>query len=310
MIMGIKFKSIQPLIPAVDVNAAAEFYQKTLGFKLAWIDGTPGSLAIVHRGDVEIFLSIDANAEHAESSSIRIAVENIDSLYAEYSEKNVIHPNGKLATKPWGLKEFVIMDLNKVCIAFHELPKPPGKKVAFPNQKLATDRLNLLPLRPEHFAAMHEIYSNPKAMVNWHTHPHKTLAETETLLNEYMSTNSSWVLESKEDHKIIGLINCFSISESKNTGMGYILSPDYQKKGLAKEASEKAIEHLFKKWNVSYIELWIYHDNHPSIALAQKLGFKLENSFERSYPGGTENKKTGIYWLKQCDWWANGNRML
>lgn len=305
--MGTKFKSLQPLIPAIDVSAAADFYQKTLGFKLAMIDGSPASLAIVYRNEVEIFLSVDPNVEHAKSSSIRIAVENIEELYQEYNEKKVIHPNGKLATKPWGLKEFVILDLNGVCIAFHELPKPSGKDRPLPNANLKTERLNLLPLGSKHIPAMHEIYSNPKAMIHWHTSPHSKISETENLLNEYMDANSSWVIESKEDKKIIGLINCFAVSENKQTGMGYILSPEYQNKGLGKEACQKAIEHLFKNWNVPFIELWIYDDNLPSIALAQKLGFKLENSFERSYPGGDDKKKTGIWWLKQCDWWSKVN---
>ncbi len=302
--MGTKFKSLQPLIPAVDINAAAVFYQTTLGFNLAWSDGTPPTLAIVYRGDIEIFLTIDSNPEHAKASSIRISVDNIEELYEEYSAKNIIHPNGKLSTKPWGLKEFTIQDLNGVCIAFHELPNPKGKQISAPNTKLETARLNLLPLRPGHFQAMHQLYSNPKAMEHWHTAPHADFSETEKLLSEYLGTNSSWILESKETGNLVGLINCFSISESKHTGMGYILSPENQGKGLAAEGCEIVLEHLFKIWNVPYVELWIYHDNLPSANLARKLGFKIENSLERTYPGGTDKKKTDIWWLKQNQCWS------
>lgn len=301
--MGTKFKSLQPLVPAVDVNAAANFYQSTLGFNLAYSDGEPATLAIVYRGDVEIFLTVNPNLEQAKASSIRISVENIEDLYEEFSGKNVIHPNGKLTTKPWGLKEFVVLDLNGVCIAFHELPTPAGKQRSLPNKMLQTTNLNLLPLATNHFKSMHEIYSNPKAMVYWHTAPHANFAQTEKLLNEYLSTNSSWILESKETGKQIGLINCFSISENKHTGMGYILSPESQGKGLATEGCEKVLEYLFKEWNLPYVELWIYHDNLPSVALAHKLGFQIENSFERSHPAGPDKKKTDIWWLKQCDWW-------
>jgi RimJ/RimL family protein N-acetyltransferase len=89
--------------------------------------------------------------------------------------------------------------------------------------------------------------------------------------------------------------------------MGYILSPEFQHQGFAKEASQKVLEHLFKVWNDSYVELWIYEDNAPSIGLAQKLGFKLENTFERSAPRETFLKKTGIYWLRQSDWWIKNS---
>jgi RimJ/RimL family protein N-acetyltransferase len=162
-----------------------------------------------------------------------------------------------------------------------------------------------LTLRREHFQELHTIYSNPSTMKNWHTLTHTKFSETEKILNEYMDTNSSWVLELKENKKVIGLINCFTVESNKSTGMGYIISSDYQKRGLAYEASQIIIQHLFKKWNLPFIELWIYEDNLPSIGLAQKLGFTLENSFERLGADGISMKKTGIYWLRQCDWWMN-----
>jgi RimJ/RimL family protein N-acetyltransferase len=302
--MGTKFKSLQPLVPAMDVDKAALFYQNILGFKLAWKDGTPATLAIVYRGDVEIFLAQDLNAEHAEAASIRISVENIEDLYVEYKAYDLIHPNGALRTMPWGLKEFTIRDLNGVCIAFHELPKAKKEGAVNPNVVLETERLRLLPLQSEHFQALHAIYSNPVTMKNWHTLPHATLAETEKLLNEYMLTNSSWALEDKETKKIIGLVNCFSVEMSKSTGMGYILASEFQNKGLATEAANKALEHLFSVWNLPYIELWIFDDNLASVALAQKLGFRLENTFNRSGPDGETQKETGIFWLKQNEWWT------
>lgn len=300
---GIKLKNVQPLIPAIDVAKAASFYQESLGFKLAWTDGS--SLAIVYREDVELFLSVDANPEHAKSFSIRIGVQNIESLYDGYKSKELIHPNGDLTVKPWGLKEFIIQDLNGVCIAFHETPKPKGKEAELPNKELETERLRLSPLKKEHFQSMHEIYTNPTAMAHWHTPPHASFAETETLLTDYMATSSSWVLEFKNSGKIIGLVNCFAVEDSKPTGMGYILAPEFQRKGLAKEASNGVLEHLFTTWNTPNVELWIYDDNTPSIGLAQKLGFNLESTFERSGPDGTGRKKTGIYWLRQSKWWSN-----
>ncbi|MBY0416238.1 MAG: GNAT family N-acetyltransferase [Bdellovibrionales bacterium] len=300
---NVKLKSIQPLIPAIDVNLASDFYQKILGFKSAWIDGNPATMAIVYRGDIEIFLTINPDIEHAKKCSLRIAVENIEALYDEYSSKNIIHPNGELSVEPWGLKEFTITDLNGVCIVFHEMPQAQKKRVINPNKELETTRLLLKPLETNHFQSMHSIYSNPEAMKNWHTLPHATFEETEQILKDYMSLNSAWILQTKENGQIIGLINCFSVSENKNTGMGYILSPEFQGKGYAKEASEKALEHLFKSWNIPYVELWIYEDNTPSIALAKKLGFKLENTFQRSAPNTIVQKNTGIYWLRQNDWW-------
>ena len=39
-------------------------------------------------------------------------VDDVDALYAEFQEANVIHPNGPLEVKSWGMKEFVVLDLD------------------------------------------------------------------------------------------------------------------------------------------------------------------------------------------------------
>ncbi len=302
--MPTKLKSVQPLIPTLNVDKAINYYQDTLGFKLAWSDGSPASFAIVYRNEVELFLTENQNPEFAKNSSIRISVDGIDDLFAEYSENGHVK-NSELSTKPWGLKEFTVFDLNGVAITFHELPSEEKKVKTLPNQKLETKRLNLLPLDRSHYSSLHDIYSSKEAMIHWHTFAHESFLETEKLLDEYLATHSSWVLENTESKKIIGLVNCFSIIDSKPTGMGYILHPDFQKKGLAFEATLEIIAHVFKHWNLPYLELWIYDDNIASIKLAKQLGFQLENSFERSAPGEKALKKTGIYWLRQSHWWKN-----
>jgi RimJ/RimL family protein N-acetyltransferase/catechol 2,3-dioxygenase-like lactoylglutathione lyase family enzyme len=304
---GSKFKNLQPLIPAQNVDKAVSFYCETLGFQKVWADANPANLAILYRGDVQVFLSVDPVADHARATSLRIGVENIEQLYSEYGAKDVIHPNGKLTTKPWGLKEFIILDLNGVCVAFHESPKQKKDDAPKLNPPLETNRLHLLPLSETHFKTMHRIYSDSSVMQNWHTPPHSSMETTEKLLREYVTTNSAWTLELKENGKIIGLVNCHSLEESKPTGMGYIIDLASQGKGFAKEACEAVIRHVFSELNVPQIELWIYDSNEKSIHLAEKLGFKISSTFERSGPDGISRRKTGSYLRKQSDWWKSLN---
>ncbi len=42
------------------------------------------------------------------------------SNHEEYQAQGVIHPNGPLDTKPWGTKEFGVLDPTGVCITFYE----------------------------------------------------------------------------------------------------------------------------------------------------------------------------------------------
>ena len=117
-----KLKSLSPLIPAgKEVETAIEFYEK-LGFKTTHTEGKPLKMAIVERDDIQIFLVQNDYQHLAEETSLRIRVEGIEQLYEEFLAKgdDIIHPNGKLEAKPWGCKEFVVLDKAGVCITFYD----------------------------------------------------------------------------------------------------------------------------------------------------------------------------------------------
>lgn len=115
-------KSISPIIPAGDnLEKAIAFYEQ-LGFTTTYREGNPVTMAIVRRDSAEIFLQKNDDKHLAEWTTFRIQVEQIEQLYQEFQAKDggIIHPNGKLQMKPWGAKEFAILDLAGVCITFYE----------------------------------------------------------------------------------------------------------------------------------------------------------------------------------------------
>lgn len=115
--------SISPLIPAGDdLEKAIEFYEQKLGFITIHKEGNPLRMAIVKRDNAEIFLVKSDYHDLAKEISLRLQVTGIEQLYQELGskEKEIIHPNGKLETKPWGPKEFTVIDLAGVCLTFYE----------------------------------------------------------------------------------------------------------------------------------------------------------------------------------------------
>lgn len=118
--------SISPLIPAGnDLEKAIEFYQQKLGFTTIFREGDPIRMAIVKRDSAEIFLVKSDYHDLAKEISLRLQVTGIEQLYQELESKgdDIIHPNGKLETKPWGPKEFSVIDLAGVCLTFYEFPQ-------------------------------------------------------------------------------------------------------------------------------------------------------------------------------------------
>ncbi|WP_250125876.1 VOC family protein [Chroococcidiopsis sp. CCMEE 29] len=115
--------NISPIIPAgSDMEKAIEFYEQKLGFTTIYQEDEPVTMAIVKRDSAEIFLQQNDDTYLAEWTTFRIQVKHVEQLYEELQNKGrgMIHPNGQLQTKPWGMKEFAVIDPAGVCITFFE----------------------------------------------------------------------------------------------------------------------------------------------------------------------------------------------
>lgn len=111
------FYNAIPVLPALDISKSIIFYEQRLGFtKRFEFDDYAG----LTRDAIEVHLWLCEDSHIPKSTSCRINVKNIEELYAEYQRVDVIHPNSKLELKPWGLKEFVVLDLNGNAIHFAE----------------------------------------------------------------------------------------------------------------------------------------------------------------------------------------------
>ncbi len=103
------FKTVIPKLPAQNVQQAVAFYEQKLGFR-ALFDYS--NYASVERDGLEIHLWECHDPSIAENTAFRLGVDDIETLYAEFSAAGVVHPNGALEEKPWGGREFVILDLD------------------------------------------------------------------------------------------------------------------------------------------------------------------------------------------------------
>ncbi len=102
-------KYVVPKFPVEDIQASLEFYNRKMGFAVLF---DYGEYAAVKRDSVEIHLWECHDKYIAENTACRVAVDDIEALYTEYSQAGIIHPNGILEEKPWGLREFVTLDLD------------------------------------------------------------------------------------------------------------------------------------------------------------------------------------------------------
>ena len=105
-----------PLLPAgADLDAALRFFVDELGFEVRW---RGGSMAGVGRGQVEFNLVQNSDRHWADNSSVSIAVDGLDGLYADY--RGCSARVGPLELKAWGRREFHMILASGVCLQFYQ----------------------------------------------------------------------------------------------------------------------------------------------------------------------------------------------
>ena len=108
---------IHPKLPMRNKQITKEYYLNQLGFQLF---GDFDHYLMVQKDTIQLhfFEFKDLNPQE-NYGQVYIRTNDIDTLYHSYLENKVaIHPNGKLATKPWGQREFSLLDPDNNLLTF------------------------------------------------------------------------------------------------------------------------------------------------------------------------------------------------
>ena len=112
-------KDIIPKLPIRDKMLTKEFYLNQLSFELI---SDYGDYILLKKDQIEIhffeFKSLDPLENYGQ---VYIRVIDIDKLYKSLLDKSIaIHPNGHLEVKPWGQKEFSLLDPDNNLLTYGE----------------------------------------------------------------------------------------------------------------------------------------------------------------------------------------------
>ena len=114
----IKFISAVPVLASLDIERSAEFFASKLGFGKVHV--VQGEYGIVSNGPVEIHFWACADQRISEATGCRVQVQAIEALHAQCEKQAIVHPNAPFARKPWGTKEFAILDPDGNLVTFYE----------------------------------------------------------------------------------------------------------------------------------------------------------------------------------------------
>jgi catechol 2,3-dioxygenase-like lactoylglutathione lyase family enzyme len=129
-----RFCVAYPQVFVADVKRAATFYSEKLGFKVAYLYGSPPFYGLVQRNGVGFNLRLVCNPFMVEQNkkeesllSASLVVEGVKALFLEYKGRGVIFDQ-TLKLKPWGAWDFIVRD-------------PDGNLICFFNPVSDNDRL-------------------------------------------------------------------------------------------------------------------------------------------------------------------------
>jgi len=110
---------INPKLPMRNKSVTRDFYITQLAFKEFGSADFEGYL-MLEKDQIQIhffeFVALDPKENYGQ---VYIRTDNIDMSYqALLDNKTSIHPNGKLESKPWGQREFSVLDPDNNLLTF------------------------------------------------------------------------------------------------------------------------------------------------------------------------------------------------
>lgn len=106
-----------PILASLNAEETIKFYTEKLGF--TFHNNWDGYL-IFSKDEIEIHLWPTTDEEVPKATGCYVRVTQVEELFKAYKEQDVVHPNGTLETKPWGMRQFSILDNNGNIIHFGE----------------------------------------------------------------------------------------------------------------------------------------------------------------------------------------------
>jgi hypothetical protein len=112
---------IHPKLPMRNMLITTDYYINQLGFEKLGKEDYDGYL-MIKKDQIEIhffeFKKINPKENYGQ---VYIRVDNIDDFYQSLLKNKVsIHPSGPLEMKPWGIKEFALLDPDHNLLTFGE----------------------------------------------------------------------------------------------------------------------------------------------------------------------------------------------
>jgi uncharacterized glyoxalase superfamily protein PhnB/GNAT superfamily N-acetyltransferase len=121
------------IFAASDIEATLAYYKDVLGFEATWTWGDPPAFGSASKGGVTITFNLQPElAAKVRGHQHGVKVDDVDELYRLHTSKGA-HVVSEIEDKPWGMREYVVEDLNGYHLRFSGPPRSDApKSIPFP----------------------------------------------------------------------------------------------------------------------------------------------------------------------------------
>ncbi|MBE6115804.1 MAG: GNAT family N-acetyltransferase [Erysipelotrichaceae bacterium] len=133
---------------------------------------------------------------------------------------------------------------------------------------------------------------------------HKSIMESQMILNSFINNRKTFAIVYKENNKVIGSIGIefygsveklTEFARLKGREIGYVLSKDYWGKGLMTEAIKCVTDYLFNVLDYDFLLCGYFDFNTRSARVQEKCGFVPYRRL--NFDTRTGSKETGVLQL-------------
>ena len=148
--------------------------------------------------------------------------------------------------------------------------------------EITTERLVLRAMRVSDFEDMYD-YAKREELTKfllWSPHPSPAYSKEflKFVMKRYRAGQFyDWAVVENQSGRMIGTCGFTSIDlEHRKAEIGYVINPDFQRRGYAPEAAGAVLKFAFEELEVNRVECRFMKENEASLLVMKKLGMTFE----------------------------------
>lgn len=180
-----------------------------------------------------------------------------------------------------------------------------------PFPTLLTHRFSLRRIVRDDADALFQIMSDEETMRYWSCRPYRTVAQAHAKIEQLDASLAQadgiyWAVARREAPDLIGFCGYNAWRKHRRGDISYLVGRRHWGTGTMRETLPAVLSYGFSELDLHSVEAGVTPGNDGSVALLQRMGFRLEGHTRESFWAEDRFVDSMIFSLLRCDWHVAG----